>query len=317
MTIRRIMRCIGRNGEHYLARTRREYFRVLGAGGGAGTITAITVVCKFFIILLRLPLQAETLLFGLNYAASFLVMQGLGFRLATKQPALLAATLIRRAKTRSVKNQIIAITRSQVAATLGNFAFVVASMICLSLIGSAWSQHEVVSQEAAVHAIKSLDPFHSGTIPYAALTGALLWIASLVSGWAGQRTRRIRIMKSVASFGFNLSLAFLLSIVPYAGKSLGIPLDVRHFTLSSGSLTLAVCTIGIKNALQAGLLQAGLGIVFIGFLNFFVSFALSFLVACLTHGPNWRRLAPNIRDAAFSFAERPLHFLLPLPARGK
>ena len=40
------------------------------------------------------------------------------------------------------------------------------------------------------------------------------------------------------------------------GRGLGVPLDVRHFTLSSGQLAAAVTTLGLAQAWNSGLAQA-------------------------------------------------------------
>lgn len=312
MIFQRIVRCIGRNGENYLARTRRDYFRTLKAGSGAGLITAATVVFKLVVALLSLSLATEAVFCGLNYAVSFLLMQALGFRLATKQPSLLAATLIRRWKSRPTHLQIKAVMRSQFAATVGNFTFVVLAMIGFYFIGSARPGSSFMSQEAAIKTVASLDPFSSGTVFYGTITGIVLWLSSLIAGWTGHLTRKIGFMRRIAGITFNLSLAFFLSVIPFLGKTFELPLDVRHFTLSSGALALSVCTLGFSNAFKAGLLNASIGIVLIGGLNFFVSFLLSFVTSLFAHGLSWKRVAPGLRSALTSFGKTPLEFFIPV-----
>lgn len=294
-----MVRSIARNGEHYLARTRREFIEILRAGSGAGAITASTVVLKFAILWLKLPVLMEAALFGLNYAGSFLLMQSLGFRLATKQPALLAATLARRRFTRPMQSQIIAIARSQLAATLGNFALVVFSGILFHFSYLFFKGKAFLTGGAAGHALESLDPFRPLNLTFAALTGGLLWLASLVSGWTTDLGRQLRhshslktsspslfalvapLSRQAGGIGFNLSLAFFLCSFPLLGRLLGVSLDVRHFTLSSGTLALSLCTLGLKAVGTATVIRTCLGIILIGALNFGVSFILS-LVAALS-----------------------------------
>ena len=257
-------------------------------------IVASTVVFKYLIIYLRLPLLAEASLFGLNYAGSFLLMQGLGFRLATKQPSLLAVTLLRRRRHRRTGTHLIAILRSQAAATAGNFSFVVLGALLFHITFTYSTGKFFLSDDAALHALDSLNPFYMSTLAYAALTGALLWLASLAAGWASHTVRRKHpggtAVKQAAGIGYNLSLAFLLCALPYVGKLFNIPLDVRHFTLSSGALALSVYTLGIHQAWHAGLGRALLGVIAIGFFNFFVSFLISLLVALGAFRHSWRRL---------------------------
>ncbi len=310
MKFKRILRCVGRYGEHYLARTRKEYFRILSAGSGGGAIVASTVVFKYLIIYLRLPLLAEASLFGLNYAGSFLLMQGLGFRLATKQPSLLAITLLRRRRHRCTWTHLRRILRSQLAATAGNFGFVILGALCFHITFTYSTGKLFLSDDAAVHAISSLDPFQFSTLAFAALTGALLWLASLAAGLASHTARKRRpgaaVLKHAAGFGYNISLAFLLCVIPYVGKYFAVPLDVRHFTLSSGALALSVYTLGFKAAWLAGLGHAALGIIAIGFLNFFVSFLISLVVALGAFNISWRRLFMPLAGQVVSRSSNPM-----------
>jgi len=68
-----------------------------------------------------------------------------------------------------------------------------------------------------------------------------------------------------------------------AGQFLGIPFDVRHITISAGNTALGL--YGLDNHVPAMyLLTVVLGVLMIGFLNFFVSFSLAFFVAVKSRG---------------------------------
>jgi site-specific recombinase len=84
--------------------------------------------------------------------------------------------------------------------------------------------------------------------------------------------------RNVAGFGGNVSLGVLLAATPIAGKFFGLPLDVRHVTLSAGALALAASRLGTQASYGAWLM-AVFGIVVIGALNFGVSFVLALSVA--------------------------------------
>jgi site-specific recombinase len=153
--------------------------------------------------------------------------------------------------------------------------------------------------------ISSFDPFGSGTIFFAALTGVLLWLSSLAAGWfenwvvyrrlpeaiehhrwAKSESGKRRMSKLArflehqsAGFGGSVALGIMLGMVPVFGKFFGLPLEVRHITLSTGSLTLAMNSIGLDAVGWSPFLLACLGIVFMGLLNFGVSFALALVVA--------------------------------------
>ena len=83
----------GETGEHYIARSRREYRLIWLAAAGGGLLTVGTAVVKSIVHGWHLPAGPEGLLYGLNYAVSFVVLQHLGLILATKQPAMTAARL--------------------------------------------------------------------------------------------------------------------------------------------------------------------------------------------------------------------------------
>jgi site-specific recombinase len=118
-----------------------------------------------------------------------------------------------------------------------------------------------------------------------------------------------RLKHGIAGIGGNVAIGFLLGMVPVFGKFLGLPLEVRHLTLSTGSLTLAICTLGTDAFLQ-GAFYCVAGIAVLGALNFGVSFALALAVAlrarAVEHGERrmlfavWRR-----------FFRSPLEFFFP------
>src|SRR4029078_8955028 len=74
------------------------------------------------------------------------------------------------------------------------------------------------------------------------------------------------------------SLGLLLGFAPVIGKFLGLPLDIRHVTLSSGMLAFA--DAGLRGWFSARWLFSALaGVVTIFLLNLGVSFFLSLYTA--------------------------------------
>ena len=51
------------------------------------------------------------------------------------------------------------------------------------------------------------------------------------------------LLRNIAGFGGSTSLGFMLAMTPVMGKFFGLPLDVRHVTLSTGALTLSVAAL--------------------------------------------------------------------------
>ena len=85
--------------------------------------------------------------------------------------------------------------------------------------------------------------------------------------------------REAAGFGGSIALGFLLGMVPVFARFFGLPIDVRHITLSTGSLTLAMSSLGIGGIGWTAIASAAIGIALIGLLNFGVSFALALVIA--------------------------------------
>ncbi len=84
---------------------------------------------------------------------------------------------------------------------------------------------------------------------------------------------------------------------------MGIPLDVRHVTLSSGTLGGAMPVLGVEFLKTPEFWRAVVGIFFIGALNVGVSFGLALLVAIKARGvnpPQRRAIRRAVRKRFFS-----------------
>jgi site-specific recombinase len=337
---RKVIEHAGQTGEHYITATPGQWLRMLGSAAGGGFLTGFTIIFKYLILWSAFPLFIEGALASLNYAISFLAMQVLGFTLATKQPSMIAAALAGSLRGSSndpeldgLVTQIARICRSQLAAALGNVGMVIPTSIAFHLLIMRWKGHPFLDEHAAEHTITSLHPIHSGTIVFAALTGVLLWLSSLGAGWlenwstyrrlpdaiaqhrlgrvVGRRTMRWlgRVMaRNMAGVGGNVSIGFLLGMTPVLGRFFGIPLEVRHITLSTGSLTQAIATLGIAHP-GVGAACGGLAIILA--LNFGVSFTCALAVALRARGVNHagRRL---VRAIGARFRRDPVPFFLPV-----
>jgi site-specific recombinase len=336
---KKVIERVGHTGEHYVTSTKREYFKMLASASGGGFLTAFTVIGKFWAKWAHFAPFIDGLLAAGDYAGSFVLMQFLGFTLATKQPSMTAAALAATIKEAKGKHQldelvllIARISRSQFAAAIGNVVTVIPVVIVLDLLWLASTGHHFLDAKSAATSIESFDPLHSGTIFFAALTGVLLWMSSLGAGWLenwvtyrrlpealrhhrlGRIVGRER-MGKVADFvtnhsagiGGNVSLGFLLGMVPIFGAFFGLPLEVRHITLSTGTLTFSVCALG-PGALTA---SACIGIVIIGILNFGVSFALALAVAFRAREVTNRERVGLAVSVLKAFLRKPLKFFYP------
>jgi len=307
---RKVIERAGETGEHYITATRREWFGMLASAAGGGFLTCGTAALKFLATAGALPLFVEGALASANYATSFLLIQLFGFTLASKQPSMTAAALAHALHgSRDEPNLdelvtlIARICRSQLIAAIGNVCTVVPTAIAFHYLYLRWRGHPFLDEQAAAHALDSLHPWRSGTIWFAAFTGFCLWLSSLGAGWlenwatyrrlfdaiAQKKPKRLtgwfaRYMRShISGFGGSVSLGILLGMMPVVGKFLGVPLEVRHITLSTGALAIAACTFG-RAAPSHGLWPAIGGIGCILALNFAVSFLLALGVAMRARG---------------------------------
>ncbi len=297
---------------------------------------------KYLVSWAHLPLFVEGFLASVNYAGSFLLMQAFGLTLATKQPSMTAAALAGALKgapasapLEPLTTLIARICRSQLAAAIGNVGFVIPAAIAVDVLWRRAAGHAFLDEKTALYTLRSFHPTESGTIFFAALTGVLLWMSSLGAGWLhnwityrrlpqaiaehrwgglfGRGTMRFfarRLEHAVGGIGGNVTLGFLLGMLPVIGKFLGLPLEVRHVTLSTGGLTLAVSSLGASDAWHHGLLPAAGGIAIIASLNFGVSFLMALAVAlrarAVEHGG-----ARLFRAVLARFFRRPGEFFFP------
>lgn len=341
---RKISERAGVTGRHYITRTREEWKRMLGGAAGGGFLTVGTIALKTAVGAAKLPLFFDFAFQALNYSASFLTMQVLHFKLATKQPAMTAAALADKLRTREDRtrpdrfvDEIACITRSQFAAALGNIGTVIPTAVAFHFAWIVLRGHSFYDPAKARHVVESFHPFTSLALPHAALTGLLLWMASVCAGWIANWFVYRKISVSVAGspmwhmmfgrknceriargigrhagdVGGNVSLGILLAATPVCGAFFGLPLGVAHVTLSAGSLALAGAELGWKVLLEPAFLAAGACIVGIGLLNFGVSFALALLVALRARDVDQSGLGRLFRAVARELRRRPLDFFLP------
>ena len=80
-----------KTGEHYIAGSQSEYWDLFVSACGGGLIVSFMVIIKLLVHRMELPLLWECILYSINYAVGFVVIQVLHFTLATKQPAMTAA----------------------------------------------------------------------------------------------------------------------------------------------------------------------------------------------------------------------------------
>lgn len=294
-------------GDHYVARTANDMRYLFYSACGGGFITGFTVLIKTLISYAPLAPFVTGLFFSINYAISFVVIYLLGFSLATKQPAAIAnhlASKWRNASKAEILDEIGHIFKSQFRAVLGNVGVVIPVVLGISYLSDYFFNKSFMSADKAFQQIESLSIL-SLTPLYAFMTGFVLWLSTFVTGVAdnffkvhefdqvmlnspkvfsflesSSKRRTILFIKN--NFGAlcgNIFLGFVLGLTPVIGDFLGLPLDVRHVTLSSGAIAASIYTLGIDLFYDYPIYLAILGVIITGLLNLSVSFYISLRVA--------------------------------------
>ncbi len=333
-------------GEHYITRDRSAYRQMLRAAAGGGAVIAGTTFMKFFVLALGFSAFWAGFWAGINYAASFVLVHLLHYTVATKQPAMTAPALADKlgdvaddAAVERFVDEVAHLIRSQAAGIFGNVAAVIPLVLAVQWAWQAAFGAPLVAGPAVAHvfeAITLLGP----TAFYAAFTGVLLFASSLVAGWVENWFVWHRLDSAIAwnprivtrlgapraarwaaywranisGFASNVSLGLMLGLVPAVALFFGLPIEVRHVTLSTGQLAAAAAAEGWL-VLQRGVFWwCVAGIAATGVLNLVVSFFLAFKVAMRSRGI---RLADRgrIRRAIYRrLRAHPASFVLPPPS---
>jgi site-specific recombinase len=164
----------------------------------------------------------------------------------------------------------------------------------------------------------------------------ILWISALVGGWFENYSAFMQLPKAIAqhpwprllgkermkglaaSVDANLSswttcivLGYLLGFTPAVGRFFGIPLDVRHVTLSFGTLALAAASFGRDWLHRGWFLYTILGIAITFVMNLGVSFSIAAAVAMKAYGVPRKDQLEVLLFTMKRFLKSPGQFLLP------
>lgn len=327
-------------GQHYITRDSAEYRRMLRAAAGGGAVLAATTFVKFAVLALTLSAFWGGFWAGVNYAASFVLVQLLHFTVATKQPAMTAPAMAEKLSDLTTDenvegfvDEVAQLIRSQAAGIFGNLAAVTPIVLAVQF-GAMWIFGKpLVDHHEAQHVLETLTLL-GPTALFAAFTGVLLFASSLIAGWVENwfvwhrldsaiawnprivarlgATRAQRWgaywRKNISGFASNISLGLMLGIVPVVGAFFGLPIEVRHVTLSTGQLAAAVGSEGFGLMAHALFWWCAAGIAVTGILNLTVSFFMAFRVALRSRGIRlvdrsriYRAIRARLRKAPLAF----------------
>jgi len=185
---------------------------------------------------------------------------------------------------------------------------VVPVVVLINLLVMLVSGQPMLTPEQAQYVLHS-QGLWGPTLLWAAFTGGLLFVASLMAGWAENwfvlnrlesamrynpritaalgNTRADRwasfLRDNISGLASSLALGFMLGMIPPITDFLGLQLDVRHVTLSAGQLAAAGSAIGVDVWRLPAFWWCVAAIPLIGLLNLGVSFYAAFRLAAQAH----------------------------------
>lgn len=331
-------------GSHYITSSRKQYMKMFYKASGGGIIVGALCILKMLYGFMPGSDFFHAFLYSLNYAMGFVMIYLMGFTLATKQPAMTAATMTKvLSEQESTKNNytefadlVSKLFRSQFIAFVGNvlLSFPIALLIIYGL-DVFFSQNLAV--EKSDRLLKDLNPFESKAILHACIAGFYLFISGIISGNIGNNSVFYQIPDRIAKnlpikrmFGarFAKSLSkyyaknwagiisnfwfgvFLGATAPI-GLFFGLDLDIRHITFAAGNFAIGL--YGKDFSVESSVFWISLITVFIiGFFNFLVSFSLSMFLAFRSRKMNFGEVREIYRAIFKYFLRNPLKFFLPL-----
>ena len=330
-------------GEHYITHDRTEYLAMVRKAAGGGLVLAFTTLAKFGLYALALSAFWSGFWAGMNYAVSFVLIQLLHFTVATKQPAMTAPAMAAKLKDLDSGNavedfvtEVTDLVRTQVAAVLGNVLLVFPAAMALSLAIAYATGAPVFDHDKALHVLETQHLLGPSML-FAAFTGVLLFASSIVAGWTENwfvlhrldsalrynpritrwlgRARAARwahfARENISGLTANISLGFMLGLVPVFAAFFGLGLDVRHVTLSTGQVGVAASILG-PQVLHLPLFWWAMACLpLLGALNVSVSFYLAFRLALRAQNVSVKDRARIYAAIRARLRSAPLSFFLP------
>jgi site-specific recombinase len=336
-----------KTGEKYITESRSEYFKMFKASLGGGFIVGILCIIKILLSKVDTSYFGHAFIYSMNYAFGFIAIYVLGFALATKQPAMTAAALIRaleegvlqqgRAaeKYKAFAILFARVFRSQLIAFVGNviMAFPV-SLLGIWLIDYFYHYNIAASKWEAM--LTDLSPIHSLAIFHAAIAGVFLFLSGIISGSVANRDKHNQVYFRITEHPFlkrnlgkirtvnlaklyekrwagiisNFWFGVFMGSTASVGLFLGLNLDIRHITFASGNLALAL--YGANYVVSNDMIFWGIfGVGVIGLVNFSVSFSLSLGLAFRSRAISLLELRFVTISIWKHFKSNPLSFFFP------
>ncbi|MDE2421616.1 MAG: site-specific recombinase [Gammaproteobacteria bacterium] len=337
-----------KTGDHYVTDNRRGYFAMMRSAMGAGAIIAVMATIKVLFGRLTLAPFVKALFNSMNYSFGFMLIHMLHFTVATKQPAMTAATIAATVhhaeKTKKNQNDqltdlarlTVNIMRTQLVAILGNIMIAMPIGLLITYLWQTFFHQSLLSHDAAHSLLHSLNPFTSLAIPHAAIAGVCLFLSGLITGYydnlsvyhqVGARLRQhprlIKIMSAkrldqvsryiennLGALAGNFWFGIMLGSMGTLGYILGLPLDIRHIAFASVNFAQSMYALGSSANMGIAAISF-LGVLLIGMTNLLVSFSLALFVALKARGVSYGEWISLGKLIIGHFFTRPTDFFLP------
>ena len=331
-------------GTHYIATSPKEYLKMFWKASGGGIIVGFLCIFKMMMSYSHGSEFSHAVLYSLNYAFGFIIIYLLGFTLATKQPAMTAATMAKVLSDESSSeknykefaNLVAKLSRTQFIAFVGNvlWSFPVALAI---IYGMDWFLEKNFAVAKADKLLKDLNPIESKAILHACIAGFFLFISGIISGNISNSSIFNQVPERISQSPFlnqvigaknskklsdfytkhwagiisNFWFGIFLGVIAPLGVFLGLDLNIRHITFSAGNFALALYGKGFDIDTYTFVISL-VTIFLIGAFNFIVSFGLSMLLAFRSRKVNFGELTIIYKSILKYFIKNPLRFFIPL-----
>lgn len=332
-----------KHGVLYAAPTGAAYQAVLKGAWAGGAIAVLTVLGRLALGQVGLARFFEGLAASLNYALSFVAIGIIGGIFAATQPAVTMPVLASRMGAldtveglRTLITEIASLLRAQTAAVLGNLMAVIPVMLVVATAMMMWAGVGLTDVDTAAADMRRLSLLGSAPL-FAAITGVLLWLASMVAGvtdnWFALRRLRDAVVhhrglvqtlgtsraerigywleRNICGIAGGLTLALLFGMMPVLAEFFGLPLEIQHVTLAAGALAVYASALGPDVVQLHAFWWAVAGVLVTGVLNVGVAFACGLLVALHARAVPAAMQRMVVRSVIKRLLRAPFFFLLP------
>jgi site-specific recombinase len=303
-----------KTGEHYIAETKSDFRKMFRSSCGGGVFASLMTVVKILLHHLQFAPFWQAFAYSLNYAAGFVGIQLTHATLATKQPAMTASKIAHALDNSSHQNDTEAlkglalmvgkVSRSQLVSFAGNLLVVFPLSFGIAWLWKLTTGNGIVDETEAKKMLHDVHPYLNPTWFYACITGVFLFLSGIISGYYDNKViyskipSRLRhhptlqkilpkrfliaisnyVEHNFGSLIGNICLGFFLGTASFLGFIFGLPIDIRHITISSGNYAIAMFTLMDSVKWQYAL-TCLVGVLGVGVFNFLISFGLAIFVA--------------------------------------